>query len=131
MFFEDIVFKNIGGNSVNLFKPDEGLEYGNMFKDLYKGYKHYKVRKINANNEKELILLKLYEYDFAVNDLSLYLDLHPEDSTTYNLFKKYTEEYNALMNKYENMYGPLELNQSDYQSYEWYKNPWPFEGVDL
>lgn len=131
MFFEDIVFKNINVNSVNLFKPDEGLECGNMFKDLYKGYKHYKVRNINVSNEKEMLLLKIYEYDFAIGDLSLYLDLHPENMTIYELFRKYTEEYNKLMIKYENICGPLEINNSDYQSYEWYKNPWPFEGVDL
>ena len=36
-----------------------------------------------------------------------------------------------LIKKYEIVYGPMELNQSEYQNYEWSNGSWPFEGVDI
>ncbi|MDE5831097.1 MAG: spore coat protein CotJB, partial [Clostridia bacterium] len=105
--------------------------YGNMFKDEYEPYKNYRVPKIIANNERERLLLEIYENDFALNDLSLYLDLHPEDEQVYKLFKVYTEKENKLVSEYERKYGPLNLTESNYDNYMWYKGEWPFEGVDL
>ncbi len=130
MFFDDILFdSNIKTiNTPNLFNEKEGFMYGNMFKNEYVPYKNYQVNKLKALSSKEELILKLYEYDFALNDLSLYLDLHPEDSSVYNLFKKYTEESKKYMESYEKMYGPLELTDSNYSSYMWEKGPWPFEG---
>ena len=49
----------------------------------------------------------------------------------YNLFKKINEERKYYVDLYESRYGPLELDTSDYNSYKWYKGPWPFEGVDI
>ena len=77
------------------------------------------------------LILKIYEYNFALNDLSLYLDLNPDDKNVYSLFKKYTEEQRACVELYEKKYGPLELDDSDYSSYMWYKEPWPFVGGNV
>lgn len=131
MFFEDIVFNHDNSNNVNLYSSKDGLILGNMFKDEFKGYKNYKPNKIIANSEKEELLLKIYEYDFALNDLSLWLDIHPDDNKIYNYFRKYTEELRELVKLYESKYGPMELDFSDYEKYQWYKGKWPFEGVDL
>lgn len=133
MFFDDILFdSNIKMmNTPRLFNEKEGLMYGNMFRNEYVPYKNYHVTKLNALSEKEELLLNIYEYDFALNDLSLYLDLHPDDDYTYNLFRKYTEESKKYIDLYEKKYGPLDLCDSNYTSYMWEKGPWPFTGGSL
>lgn len=114
-----------------LFNVKEGFILGNMFKDEYDAYKGYIPSTLHANNEKDKILLCIYEYDFALNDLNLYLDLNPNNKKMYDLFKKLNEERKYYVDLYESRYGPLELDNSDYNSYEWIKGPWPFEGVDI
>ncbi len=134
MFFENIIFDmNDNKNSMNpkIFNAKEGFMHGNMFKNEYEPYKNYKVAELVSSTEKGNLLLKIYEYDFALNDLSLYLDIHPEDKNLYNLFKKYTEEQRACIDMYEKKYGPLEINDSPYDSYMWEKGPWPFEGGNV
>lgn len=125
MFLDSISFYE---KDKKLFSPDAGFLLGNMFKDEYKGYKNYRQEKIKYNSEKEELLLKIYEYDFAINDLSLWLDLHPDDKSIYNEFKNYTDYLKELVQAYERKYGPLEISCSDYDNYLWYKGPWPFEG---
>lgn len=132
MFFEDIIFNvKDSGNSTSLFNAKDGFMYGNMFKDQYIPYKNYKVAKLESAGDKGELLLKIYEYNFALNDLSLYLDLHPEDNKIYDLFRKYTEEERRYVDMYEKKYGPLELTDTDYTSYMWEKGPWPFEGGNV
>ena len=128
MFFEDIIFKPKNNNMPALFDEKNGFMYGNMYKNEYVPYKNYKVSRVSTNTEKGDLLLKIYEYDFALNDLSLYLDLHPENDYVYDLFKEYTEKERNCVEVYEKKYGPLELNDSNYNDYMWVKGPWPFEG---
>lgn len=128
MFFDDIIFNMKNDDNVMLFDYDEGFMYGNMFKDEYDSYKNYKPVQLESNNELGRLLLKIYAYDFALNDLSLYLDLHPEDNNVYKVFKKYTEEQRKYVDMYEKKYGPMELDCSPYNNYMWEEGPWPFIG---
>ena len=128
MFFDDIIFNVKNDDNVKLFDYKEGFMYGNMFKNEYDPYKNYKVTQLESNTEVGRLLLKIYEYDFALNDLSLYLDLHPEDMDVYKLFKKYTEEQKEYVDMYEKKYGPMELDNSSYSNYMWDEGPWPFIG---
>lgn len=128
MFFDDILFNINEDNLVDLFDYENGFMYGNMFKNEYDPYKNYRVAKLESNSDIGKLLLKIYEYDFALNDLSLYLDLHPENEKIYKLFRKYTEEQRKYVDIYEKKYGPMELTESDYSNYMWYEGPWPFIG---
>lgn len=128
MFFDDILFMNNKDDNVRLFSVEDGFMYGNMFKDEYDMYKNYPIARLESKNDKGKLLLKIYEYDFALNDLSLYLDLHPNDMKMYELFKKYTEESRKYTDMYEKAYGPLELDCSPYSNYMWEDGPWPFVG---
>ena len=131
MFFNDFIFNEKVDNIKDLFNSKDGFLCGNMFKDEFDPYKNYRIANLSAHDEKEKLLLLIYENDFALNDLSLYLDLHPEDEQIYKLYKVYTEKENKLVEEYERKYGPLSLTESNYDSYMWYKGKWPFEGVDL
>lgn len=128
MLFEDINYEIFGLKRDDLFSPEECLMHGNLFKNIYQGYKGYPVYKIVANNDKDACLLKIYQLDQAINDLNLYLDLNPKDEYFYSIFKNYVKELDIEKDKYERLYGPLMLCDTDYETYRWSENPWPWEG---
>lgn len=123
LFMPDIDFSR----DSNILEPMEGLERGNMFKDEYKPYKNLTYFKLKANNEKEKLMLKIYAYSFAINDLNLYLDLHPDKKDVFDLFKKYVNEKERLCKEYERLYGPLEITGTTGSKYDWIDSPWPWD----
>ncbi len=123
LFMPDIDFSR----DSNILEPMEGLERGNMFKDEYKPYKNLTYFKLKANSEKEKLMLKIYAYSFAINDLNLYLDLHPDKKDVFDLFKKYVNEKERLCKEYERLYGPLEITGTTGSKYDWIDSPWPWD----
>lgn len=111
----------------NILDPMEGLERGNMFKDEYKPYKNLTYFKLKASTEKEKLMLKIYAYSFAINDLNLYLDLHPDKKDIFDLFKKYVKEKERLCKEYERLFGPLEITGDTGSKYDWIDSPWPWD----
>ena len=121
-------FYQIKDSNEKLVRPEEGLQRGNMWKDEYVPYKGLTYEKIVPTDEKERLLFQIMEMEFAVNDLNLYLDLHPEDASIYEKFKEYTMNCIRLKEEYAKKYGPLTLSDTvNNSSYEWIKNPWPWE----
>lgn len=110
-----------------LVNTKEGFLRGNIWKDEYVPYKNMKYLNLVPTCEREALLFKIMEVDFAINDLNLYLDLHPEDEMIYEKFKMYTNECIRLKDEYAKRFGPLTLDQTNSNSYEWMKNPWPWE----
>lgn len=123
LFMPDIDFSR----DSNILEPMEGLECGNMFKDEYKPYKNLTYFKLKANSEKEKLMLKIYAYSFAINDLNLYLDLHPDKKDVFDLFKKYVNEKERLCKEYERLYGPLEITGTTGSKYDWIDSPWSWD----
>ncbi len=115
-------------NNRDLYTPLEGLLRGTMFSNIYDTYKNMNYLKLTPKNEKETLLMKIYAYDFAINDLNLYLDIYPNDLDKYNYFKECVYESKKLKKEYEQYYGPLDLCDISSLDYTWYKNPWPWEG---
>ncbi len=113
----------------DLYSSTEGFIHGNMFKDEYKGYKNYQVKTPKAKTEQEAYLYKIMELEFAINDLNLYLDLHPEDNKTYELMKSYVSELLQYESDYISQYGPLELCDVQSENYKWLEN-WPWDKED-
>ena len=107
---------------------ENGFYLGNIFVDTYKPYKNFKQKKINAYSEQEKMLLRIQELDFILNDLNLYLDINPNDSRVYNLFKKTALELESLKEKYEEKYMVLKLIDDTKGKYTWIDNPWPWDG---
>lgn len=109
----------------DLFDINTGFELGNMYECLYSSYKKYETREIKAKNEREMLFLNILKLSFAINDLNLYLDIHPDDEKTYELFKKYCVLYQQCLTEYESKYQVLELFHDIYGKYTWYKGfPW-------
>lgn len=121
-------------NSYNnqILDPKEGFIRGNLFNNLYDRYKNYKPKDINPQNEQEALLNQWQQYNFATIDLKLYLDTHPNDNNTLQLYNKYNNILKEITVKYEKQYGPLTSNgvNSNSNTWTWIKSPWPWEGDD-
>jgi len=64
--------------------------------------------------------------EFAINDLALYLDTHPEDEKALCLHRKYCKQCKDLRDKYQKVYGPLTIN-FPCNKWRWLEEPWPWE----
>lgn len=65
--------------------------------------------------------------DFAINELALYLDTHPEDERALCLHRKYAKQAKDLKDKYQRVFGPLTINYLC-NKWRWLEEPWPWEG---
>lgn len=79
------------------------------------------------NCERENMLMKIKELNFAVVELGLYLDTHPEDQRALCLHRKYAKELKDLKDKYQKVYGPLTI-YFPCNKWRWLEEPWPWEG---
>lgn len=79
------------------------------------------------NATREEMLNKIKCYAFAIQELALYLDTHPDDEKALCLHNKYAKEYRDLTDKYQKVYGPLTINYPC-NKWRWLEEPWPWEG---
>lgn len=78
------------------------------------------------NLDKETLLKNIMSLDFSINDLSLYLDTHPNDRNALDKHLEYVKKYNELVSIYENKFGPLTL-YTEQNTWEWGETMWPWE----
>ena len=76
--------------------------------------------------EREQMLMQIRELNFAVIELGLYLNTHPEDQKALCLHRKYAKELKELMDKYQKVYGPLSI-YFPCNKWRWLEEPWPWE----
>ena len=79
-------------------------------------------------NDKKMLLSKIKKYDFALKELNLYLDTHPECRRALTMFKKYSELRINAIDEYERRFGPLTPDRSvSVERWTWIDDPWPWE----
>lgn len=119
--------KRVSSDTLKFYVATDGLSKGNMDSTLYSQYGNYVPRKLDTTNPKILLM----SYHFALIDLQLYLDTHPNDVVSKELFDKYLEEYIKIKRQYETMHGPLTLDSSFNlgKTWKWQSN-WPFSEGD-
>ena len=122
---------NQSSNNKKILDPYNGFVRGNMFSDLYNGYRLNKPLDITPLNEQADMLTYIDSLCFALIDLNLYLDLYPIDSKIIELFNSYRVEKDEITKEYESKYGPLTLNSDSLNKapWAWDNMPWPWEGV--
>ena len=120
---------NQSSNNKKILDPYNGFVRGNMFSDLYNGYKLNKPLDITPLNEQADMLTYIDSLCFALIDLNLYLDLYPNDSKIIELFNSYRMEKDEITKEYESKYGPLTLNSDSLNKapWAWDNMPWPWE----
>ena len=100
------------------------------------------VRDCGCNNKQEIneqeiycsereqirrdMICQIRSLEFAINELALYLDTHPEESKALCLHKKYCKEVKELKDEYQKVYGPLTINYPC-NKWRWLEEPWPWE----
>ena len=78
-------------------------------------------------NEREL-MMKIKKYSFAIKELNLYLDTHPNCRRALALFQKYKSLKCDAENEYVQNFGPIIPEQSDNpQRWNWIDGSWPWE----
>lgn len=81
-------------------------------------------------NEKAMLKRKIYEYDFALHELNLYLDSHPTSEKAFALLKEYRKMREAIVKQYVEKYGNYVNTVDDAKAegcFAWLKGPWPWE----
>ncbi len=80
------------------------------------------------NNEKQMMLRRLSSLRFAMVELNLFLDTHPNNTEALKMFKVNSQKYALLLNEYQKKYGPIVASDTfDNTDWEWVNGPWPWE----
>lgn len=81
-------------------------------------------------NEKEMLLRKIRSIDFAIWEVHIFLDTHPNDTEGLALFAKYSKRRDILVAEYEQKYGPLDMRSvTNDTRWKWVSDPWPWDYV--
>ena len=77
----------------------------------------------NEDMNREELAMQIKAYQFAVTDIALYLDTHPEDQKALCLHREYTRKLKDLRDKYQRVYGPLTI-EYPCNKWRWLEEPW-------
>lgn len=71
----------------------------------------------------------LAAYDFALLEMNLYLDTHPQDTEALELVQVYRQKRAELIDLYESRYGAYVVTPADVEgtSWTWVNDPWPWD----
>ncbi len=113
----------------NILPTKEGFLRGNMFKNEYKPYKNLTYVDIRPQSDREAKLFNVMQFSFAINDLNLYLDLHPDDTRVVRLFEELVKEEKQAKKEYMEQYGPLTVTKVKGDKFDWIESPWPWDDL--
>ena len=84
---------------------------------------------MNQQMSQKQLLQWINMVSFAVNDITLYLDTHPDDEEALNYIKHYKELRKQGLRAYADQYGPLTIDSAKVgDHWDWATQPWPWEG---
>lgn len=73
-------------------------------------------------------MTQLMALEFAVTELGMYLDTHPDDCEAAALFRDYAQQAAAARAAYEAKHGPLRLGSAGTgNGWDWICDPWPWD----
>ena len=110
--------------NIQPYQSGKGLVRGTMFPGLDLPF-------MNMVNSKELsntATHRLQALHFAISELGLYLDTHPQDQDALDLFNQYVETYEDALQKFEESNGPtVQMRSGMSGTYRWVDGPWPWD----
>ena len=111
-------------NGTEQYTVKTGLIRGTLFPCLDLPF----MGMVNTEEHSDTMMHQLQALGFAVQELGLYLDTHGDDTEAAELFRQYTEMYEAGMKQYQQSCGPLFQKQAVQNgAYTWNMTPWPWE----
>lgn len=75
---------------------------------------------------RDILLKKLSSVAFAMHELRLFLDTHPDSVEAMAKMDDLNDTYQQLKTKYFDEYGPL-FSKDASSPVQWIKGPWPWE----
>lgn len=112
-------------NNPTRFSRREALQTGTLFPGLDLPFKAAIQARTKLPNT---ALVELMALDFAVKELNLYLDTHPQDQEALGLYASYIKLAKEGREKYIAQYGPLDSTDLIPDAgYTWINDPWPWE----
>jgi spore coat protein JB len=106
------------------YNQKEGLENGTLFPGLNLPF-HCAT---TPNPLPNTALAELMALEFAIGDLGLYLDTHPNDAEVLELYTKYVALEKEGRKRYVATYGPItQTDVAGAKEYTWLREPWPWE----
>jgi spore coat protein JB len=74
-------------------------------------------------------LEQLQIVDFALLELNLFLDTHPDDLKSIQQFNQLTQERTRLAKQFQEVYGPLQNFGRAFSKFpwQWSQAPWPWQ----
>ena len=82
------------------------------------------------NSSREVLLKRINEVSFAVSDILLFLDTHPDCQEALAFYQKNVAIRKEALAEYARLYGPLTIDTADdtcSRSWEWVQQPFPWE----
>ena len=73
---------------------------------------------------------RIFELDFAIHELVLFLDSHPTNKKACELLEDYKKKRKELIAVYEQAYGQFVMIPRDVPKsscWKWLEGPWPWE----
>ena len=126
-----------------IYDEREALKIGTIFKDLDKPF--FAAATIDERNmaeaatmsleqrEREKLLTRIMEVSFALDDLTLYLDMHEKDQDAIALFLEKSRQRDELKKQFAEQFYPLTRDCAIYcregGSFSHLKGPCPWEGA--
>ncbi len=78
--------------------------------------------------ERKQLLLTIQKYDFALYELQLYLDTHPNCRNALSRWQHLQALRQKAVNSYVQKFGPIRPDQTDGKMpFQWLEGPWPWE----
>ncbi len=81
-------------------------------------------------NEQDIMMRRISALDFAIVELNLYMDTHPEDEEVNLKLNDYKERSQSLKNEYQEKYGPISSKAMEENRFGWISDPWPWNNSD-
>ena len=111
-------------NNPPKYEARKGLVRGTLFPGLdlpFMGMVNHKELPVTPKTELQVM-------GFALQELALYLDTHPDDEEALELYRTYQKMYHKGMMTYSENCGPLNhATPVEDRSYSWMNDPWPWE----
>ena len=83
-----------------------------------------------ARTNRHMLMNRINQASFAVDEVRLYLDTHPCDSEALAYFHEMIRKRNQALKEYAAAYGPLTVNTAESSCadrWNWVNEPWPWQ----
>ncbi len=114
-------------NNPKQYTAKYGLIRGTLFPGLDLPF----MGMVNTKEKSSTAMHELMALNFAITELTLFLDTHPGDTEVAELLQSYISLYEAGKETYEKNCGPLtHFDAVRNGQFDWIKGPWPWEYRD-